>query len=180
MEKIRTSKEPDMDAYFRMERAHRIFEKYGGERRKRVFVEVQAGVPIFFETSFDGDNLRVHDSEVLPTRFAGPLRPLCELVEIWIDKVPNQNARRAYNIVVANEVLERLVRSIKGRALSCSGTHYIMTTAVGIMSGVLHKIGNLPHRATGTDVDAVMADAGLRINDLLMAAGCTSPLPMAA
>lgn len=169
-----------MNVYVKMGQAHSIIEEHGGERRERVFAEMQAGVPILYTTEFDGENLRVKDQEVLPARLAGPMMTLCEVRDHWLAMIYVECPRRSHNIAMGLETLERLLSAIKGRAIGCTGTRYVITTIANILSGTMYRLANLSHYADGTDVDAELSAAGLRINDLLRAAGCKQPLPRAA
>lgn len=170
-----------MDAYWEMVRAHRIIELYGGVRRERIFAQPQAGIHILFYTSFDGERLRISDSKPLPPRLAGPLDQLIFVRDMWLNKLESEGHRRRHNIVMGIEVGERLMRAMASKALVCSGSRYTVQYAVSLIIGAIQNIANLPVLAEGTHLHVIMADTGIRINDLLRAAGCAeSALPMAA
>lgn len=170
-----------MDAYWEMERAHRIIELYGGERRERVFIHLQAGIPIVFHTMFDGEKLCVVHSKPLPSRLSGSLDQLIVVRDIWLNKLEHECLRRQHNIIMSLEIAERLIRAMMSRALVCTGSRYTVHYAVSLIVGAMQQVANLPVIAEGIHLHAVMADTGRRINDLLRAAGCAeNALPMAA
>lgn len=161
-----------MDALWHMERAHRIIEKFGGGRQRRVFADQIAGEAAIFTTSFDGERLRIDDVEMLPERLAGPLVRLAAMREGWLDILPNSCPQRQYNIIVALEYMQRLVEMLQRRALQCKGTRYLLFSIVDIIIGAVQRISNHPSRVDGVVEDQVFADAGIRIAVLLRAAGC--------
>lgn len=165
-----------MDARWHMERAHRIIERAGGPRRQRVFADQVAGEPAIFTTSFDGENLIIDDFEPLPDRLAGPLCRLAGMREQWLDLLPHSLPLRQHNILLALEQMERFVGVLRRRALSCKGTRYLLISIVDVIAHAAQQIANHPFSADGVVEDEVFATAGLRITNLLRAAGCRHQL----
>lgn len=161
-----------MDALWKMERTHRIIERFGGQRRDRAFVEVVSGEPGIFVTGFDGERMCIRSVEFLPSRLIGGLSRLASIRESWIDILPHQSSTRRHNIITALENLERLVSSISQRALHCKGSRYTVFSAVDIMIDAVQRIANFPEKVDGVAEDAVFEKAALRIWDLLRSAGC--------
>lgn len=165
-----------MESYWRMERAHRIIERHGGERQERVFVECVAGVPMIATTSFDGDRLKIVKHEFLPDSLATPLGRIASIRETWLDVLERECPRRQHNIIAALNYMEKLVAMLRERALHCMGSRYTVICVSNIIIGAVRQIANLSYRADGVFEDQVFGEAALQITSVLRAAGCAQPL----
>lgn len=159
------------DPYARAERTHRLMEKYGGERRDRVSVEIIGGNPILLDTRFDGAQVRIVDQEALPHRLAPSLSRLRDVSDSWLDRL-SQVHRRQGNIINALEGAERLTRSLRGRAIACTGTKYLTHRISNLVLDALQKVANFPGDADGVVQERLFEVAGMEIHRLLVVASC--------
>lgn len=159
------------EAYFELERAHRVIERHGGVRRARVDCAEIGGQPVLYETRVDKDRLYILRQVVLPGNLSGPMHRFVGVTRRWVDRI-GEPQWRAENIISALEGKERMLRRLWNRASFCQGSGWLAHRIVVLLLEPLSEVAFHQGSNPGLTADAEFQNAALRIAQLLAAAEC--------